>query len=86
MKYKEYYVNINYPFDIDSVTGDTESRTAQNIWGYECIGRSAIKAEVESAKKMVVYLVDEGIKSKEYIKTYIKMIEALEDEFPEEFI
>jgi len=86
MKYKEYYVNINYPFDIDSVTVDTESRTAQNIWGYECIGRSAIKAEVESAKKMVVYLVDEGIKSKEYIKTYIKMIEALEDEFPEEFI
>ena len=85
MKYKEFYINLNYPFDIESVIVDTESLTTQNIWWYECIGQSAIKAEVESARKMIKYLVDEGIKSRNYIKTYIDMIEA-EDEFPEEFI
>jgi len=52
---------------------------------FDPLKQSAIKAEVESTKKIIKYLVDEGIKSRSYIKTYIDMIEA-EDELPEEFI
>jgi len=77
---QSYWVSDKHPFDI-MVTYDKHGY----VEATHC-GKSAVRAEVISATKMINYLEYEGLKDKKYISTYIDTINALEEEFPEEFI
>jgi hypothetical protein len=92
MIYNVYWVDNQYPFTVRVSEENTLEDTASGYGNAVRIGKSSVKAEILSRKKIITYINENNdynggkIFTPYYISTIIMEIEQLEELFPEETI
>ena len=92
MIYSIYWVDNKYPFAVNVSEENTLEDTASGYADALRVGKSSVKAEILSRKRLVEFINENNdykgtkIFTEYYISTLVTEIDELEEAYPEEII